>query len=186
MNWLNPSAIILTATLTLSACSTLAPTYPTSIDNVQTLKGAGFIAAQVGNFSDSPSKDNANPISIRSNPMSSPYANSYAKYIEAALKDELQLANKLQNDASVEISGELLKNDMTTGMSEGNSHIEARFMVKKADAVVYDQIKTAHHSWPSNFVGAIAIPRSIQEYPTTIQILLKNLYADPAFIKALN
>ncbi len=186
MKSLSTLALTLIATLTLSACSTIAPSYQASIDNIQTLKGAGFIAAQVASFNDQQHADNANPISIRGTAMASPHANSYAKYLEEALKDELKQANKLNANAQVQISGTLLKNDVSTGISEGSSHMQARFMVKKAETIVYDQVKSAEHQWPSSFAGPIAIPRAIQEYPTTVQILLKNLYADPAFIKALN
>lgn len=186
MNPITYSGLGIIAALALSGCSMTAPTYPISIDNVQALKAIDAKTTKVGTFSDSKSRDNANPISIRGSSMQSPYQKSYAKYLEHALREELSLANKLQASADTEISGEMLKNDLETGISEGHAHVEARFIVNKANHVVYDQVKSADHTWPSSFVGAVAIPKAAQEYPTVIQILLKNLYADPAFIKALN
>ncbi|MEO6935536.1 MAG: hypothetical protein ABI171_09365 [Collimonas sp.] len=164
----------------------MAPPYSASIDNVQKLKNSGVSPAKVGEFASSSDKGNVNPISIRGGSMNSPYQKSYSKYVEEALKQELSLANKMAPDAAVEISGKLLKNDLdASGFSTGVADIEARFIVKKSGQVLYDQVKSVHHEWPSSFVGAIAIPRATQEYPNMVQKLLAALYADQAFLEAL-
>jgi hypothetical protein len=169
----------------LSACSSMAPQYTASIDNVQKLKDTGSSNARVGDFQAASDASNATSLQIRASSMKSPYDGSYAKYVQAALTQELTIASKLAPNADVEISGILLKNELDAAMSTGSADITVRFIVKKSGQIRYDAVKSAHHEWPSSFVGAIAIPRAVQEYPGVIQALLAALYSDPAFLQAL-
>ncbi|SFC98096.1 hypothetical protein [Collimonas sp. OK412] len=170
----------------MAGCSVMAPPYSASITNVQKLKEAGTQMTKVGDFASSKDQGNANPISIRGSSMKSPYQDSYSKYVEEAIKQELSLANRGAPNADVEVTGTLLKNDLdATGFSKGSGDIEARFIVKKSGQILYDQVKSVHHEWPSSFVGAVAIPRAIEEYPTLVQKLLTSLYADQNFLDAL-
>jgi hypothetical protein len=84
------------------------------------------------------------------------------------------------------VSGALQKNDISIPpVGNGRSDIAARFVLKRNAEVRYDQVKSAHDEWDSSFVGAVAIPRAQNEYPTLVQKLLAELYADPAFLAAL-
>lgn len=169
-----------------TGCSMMAPQYTASLDNVQKLKDAGAYTANVGNFASTPDKGNANPISIRGSSLASPYQDSYAAYVAEAIKQELSLAKKMSPDASTEITGTLLKNDIdATGMSIGFVDIQMRFVVKRSGKVHYDQVKTVKSEFPSSFAGAVAIPRAVQEYPVAIQKLLAALYGDRTFMDAL-
>jgi hypothetical protein len=169
-----------------TGCSMMAPQYTASLDNVQVLKDSGIPTTKVGQFNASTDKGYANPISIRGSQLSSPYENSYANYLSAAIKQELSLAKKLSPDTSVEILGTVLKNDIdASGFSIGFVEIEARFVVKQSDQVRYDQVKSIHHEFPSSFAGAVAIPRAVQEYPVAVQKLLGLLYTDKSFTDAI-
>ncbi|MDR3426870.1 hypothetical protein [Silvimonas sp.] len=170
-----------------TGCSIVAPKYSPSIPNVGQLKSAGDFNAKVGKFTSvDGSPGNANPISIRGSGMHSPYNNSYAEYLAAAIAQELELAGRLNPGSQLEISGLLQKNDLDgSGMNTGTGDIQARFVVKKAGAIVYDQVKVAHIEWESSFAGAIAIPKAQQSYPDLVSKLLETLYADNNFINAL-
>ncbi len=177
--------LVIISGIILSGCGMVAPKYSASMDNVQMLKDAGNISAKVGKFDSIRGKGNANPISIRTHPMTSPYDNSYAAYLTEAIKQELSLAGKLKPDTDIEISGSLLKNDIDAAISMGTGDIQARFIVKKSGQVRYDQTKTVHHEWESSFLGAVAIPRAQQQYLNLVQKLLAALYADQDFLQAL-
>lgn len=171
--------------LLVTGCSTTAPQYSSSLDNVATLKNQGG-PAKVGTFQSSPAKENANPISLRGSSMQSPYQNSYASYLAEALKQELSLAGRYSGDAANEISGTLLKNDIdATGFSTGTGVIEARIVVKNGDTMKYDKVHAATHQWNSSFAGNIAIPNAIAAYPALVNRLLAAIYADPEFKAAL-
>ena len=178
--------LALAASILGTGCAMVAPHYTASLDNVQALKDSGSYAAKVGEFQAGKDKAYASPISIRGSSLASPYNDSYASYLAAAIKQELSLANKLSPDANAEISGTVLKNDIDiTGSSTGWAEVDARFIVKRSGQLRYDQIKSVKHEFPSSFAGNIAIPKAVQEYPVAVQKLLNLLYADKAFIEAL-
>jgi hypothetical protein len=171
--------------LLTTGCSTMAPQYSGSLDNVAALQNQGG-QAKVGAIQSSPSKENANPISLRGNSMKSPYQDSYASYLAEALKQDLTLAGKYSANSDNEISGTLMKNDLdASGFSTGHGVMEARIVVKNHDTVKYDKVHTAQHDWDSSFVGGIAIPNAVAAYPVLVKKLLTLVYADPDFAAAL-
>jgi hypothetical protein len=172
--------------LSLTACSTVAPPYAPTLNNIATLKNADHANTKVGAFASSPGTGNANPISLRGTSMNSPYNGSYANYVAEAIKQELTLAGKYSTDARIEISGTLLSNDIdASGFSTGRANIAARFVVKNNETVKFDKVKSVVHEWDSSFVGAIAIPAAIREYSATVNKLLAALYADTEFDAAV-
>lgn len=172
--------------LVLTGCSTVAPNYSPSLDNIAALKASGAAKARVGVFTATPGAGNANPISIRGNTVASPYQDSYANYVAEALKQELMLAARYAADATIDISGTLLQNDVNAAsFTTGHSNMEVRVVVKHGAGVRYDKVKAVNHQWESSFVGGIAIPRAIAEYPLMVSKLLAALYADPDFAASL-
>ncbi len=169
----------------VSGCASIAaPEYSALPDNVQTLKDKGS-PAKVGEFTtDSPA---VHPLSLRGgNKMFSPYGNSYGNYINEALKQELSLAKILAKDVDVEITGVLLANDIDIGgFSTGFTTISVNFVVKKSGQIAYSATKSIIHEFPSAFAAAVVIPRAVQEYTVSVQKLLTELYADPAFFLSL-
>jgi hypothetical protein len=179
------AAVFVAATLS-TGCTMVAPHYSPALDNVQKLKDGNIQPTQVVPFTSEPGKGNANPISIRGSSLNSPYGGSYANYLTEALKHELTLADRISPESQVTVSGAIRKNDINaTGTSKAYGDIEARFVVKRAGNVTYDQVKSIHDEWDSSFVGSVAIPRAQQRYPVMVQKLLAVLFADPAFIAAL-
>jgi hypothetical protein len=178
--------VILCLTTLTSGCALVAPRYSSSLENVQKLKDSGMQPAKVGNFTSTPDKGNANPISIRGSSLNSPYDGSYAKYLGQALEQELSLAGKLSPDAQMEFSGALQKNDMSVPpVGSASGDLAARFVITRGGQTRYDQVKSIHDEWDSSFVGAIAIPRAQERYPIMVQKLLSELFTDPAFLQAV-
>lgn len=168
----------------LSGCSIVAPPYTPSLDNIQALKNSGAAPTRVGKFNETGTAV-PYPIQLRANTMRSPYGNTWSAYLSEAVTRELTMAGKLSPNADVEISGTLLRNEIDPAISTGTGDVSARFVVKKGDAVRYDQVKSVHREWDSSFAGAVAIPKAVTEYGFTVQALLATLYADPAFLDAL-
>ncbi|WP_233196171.1 hypothetical protein [Trinickia soli] len=98
---------------------------------------------------------------------------------------ELLMAGKLSPQSDVEIKATLLENDIDTGVATGTATLAARFIVTRGGTVRYDQVKTAHTQWDSAFAAMIAVPKAREEYPLAVQKLLGELYADPAFVEAI-
>lgn len=168
-------------------CSTTAPKYQASFENVQKLKSAGKFQVNVGTFTpDSNNKDSVEKLSIRGGSFLSPYNDSYASYLREALRQELYDAGGLSDTSSVVITGVLLKNEIdASGINIGTAAVSAQFTVSKDNQVRYSKVKSASHQWESAFAAANAIPKAHQNYPVAIQNLLGLLYEDAEFQKAL-
>ncbi|CAB3638081.1 hypothetical protein [Paraburkholderia rhynchosiae] len=181
-----PRRLIFFAPLTmLAACSVVATPYSPSVENIQTLKNASPVHARIGDFQSQDGGSNRYPVPVRANVMRSPVGKSFADYLSNAVTQELTLAGTLSPSASVELDGILLENSVDVGIGTGVGTMSARFVVKRNDAVRYDQVKTVRGEWDSSFAAAIAVPRATQQYPLIVQKLLGALYSDPAFISAI-
>ena len=169
-----------------SGCSIMAPPYSPSPENLQLLRDGGKYTACVAEFGSQPGEQNENPISIRGNTINSPYNGSYAGYLAEALRQELAMAGKWSQSAETAVTGTVLTNTVhAPPASTGTVDIKVRFAVVRGSRKSYEQDKSVHHEFPSEFAGPIAIPRAIQEYQFAVHKLLAELYRDQAFVAAL-
>lgn len=171
--------------LLVAGCAIKSPPYQASITNVEALRKAELQPLNVGSFTSQSGATGATSIGLRGAQMESSVGAGFADYLAVALQQELELARLLKAQASTEVSGILLKNDISAGGINTNSgEIEARFMVNRDKKARYDRVKRAEMEWESSFAGAVAVPRAQQQYPLMVQKLLGELFADPAFIEA--
>lgn len=168
-----------------TGCSTPAPNYRPSLDNVERIKAtAGPVA--LGAFSVAAGATGATSIGLRGSSMVSPVGADYAAYLGDALRQELQLAGRLDPSSGTEISGVLLKNDIAAGgMATNSGELEARIAVRNAGQVRLEKTYRAELHWESSFLGAIAIPKAQQQYPVLVQTLLRQMFSDATFLDAL-
>jgi hypothetical protein len=172
--------------LSATGCSTVAPNYSASIDNIAALKKAGDVTVKVGTFASSKNEANANPVSLRGSSLHSPYQDSYSDYVAEAIRQELTMAGMYAPESGIEVKGTLMKNDIdASGFSTGHANIQVRFIVRNGNTIRYNKVKTAEHEWESSFAGAIAIPRAVAEYHVVVSKVLGQLYSDPDFAAAL-
>lgn len=180
--------IITTAALVLllTGCSTLAPKYNTDFNDIAPLRKEKLNPVKVGTVTKDPAaKADVDSLTIRGGGYVSPYG-SYTAYLSEALRQTLDDVRLLNPDSQVEISAVLLRNSLdASGFSTGIAEIEARFVLRNAGQIKYDKVKSARHTWPSSFVGAIAIPKAQENYPVVVQKLIGSLLADQEFISAL-
>jgi hypothetical protein len=168
-----------------SGCAVQATKYQPSIDNVEQIKKATTSAA-LGSFTVQPGAVGGSAVTLRTSTMNSPVGTDYAAYLADALRQELALAGKLDPKSTTEISGMLLKNDISAGgFSVNSGEIEARFIVKKDGASRFDKTERAELSWESSFAAMVAIPKAQQQYPLMVQKLIQQLLADAEFVAAL-
>lgn len=177
----------LAALVFLSACTTTAPSYQPSMENIGALKNQRPGQIKVGAFAaEGNDKDKVNALTIRGGAFLSPYGGSYVEYLREALREELKLAGLLNDNADVEVSGALLRNEFdASGLSIAFAVMEARLTVKKNGVVRYSRQKSVRHDWESAFAAMVAVPKAHQNYSITVQKLLASFYADADFQKAL-
>lgn len=158
-----PTCLLMAAIgIITSGCTLMAPQYSPSMENVQSLRDGGEFAARVAEFGSQPGEQNENPLSIRGNTILSPYNGSYAGYLAEALRQELALAKKWSESAETSVTGTVLTNTvLAPPAGTGTVDIKVRFAVLRGSRKPYEQEKSVHHRFPSEFAGPIAIPRSI-------------------------
>ena len=173
------------AALLITGCATKAPPYQPSLDNVETIKKV-LPPVVLGAFTVQAGATGATGIGLRGSTMNSSVGADYAAYLAEALRQELVLAGKLDAKSKLEISGVLVKNDIAAGgISTNSGEIEARFIVKNGGQQRFDKVKRIELSWDSSFIGGIAIPKAMQQYPVLVQKLLGELLADADFQAAV-
>jgi hypothetical protein len=179
-------APIALALIAAGGCTTMAPSYNPSVDNIQKLRDSGAAPARVGTFEPKlVSGQRDDYIQLRTSNMESPYGR-FTAYIEKALAADLAAVQLLDEKSNVVIGGVVTRNDVSVGsMSEGTGEIEATVTVKRDSQVRYEKVKSAKITFESSFAGAVAIPAGRRAYPELVQKFLAALYADPDFIAAL-
>lgn len=158
-----PTVLLMSAIATISSgCSVMGPPYSPSPENVQSLRDGGKYTVRVAEFGSQPGEQNENPLSIRGNTINSPYYGSYAGYLSEALRQELAMAGKWSQSAETSVTGTVLTNTVhVPPSSTGTIDIKVRFAVVRDNRKPYEQEKSVHHEFPSEFAGRVAIPRAI-------------------------
>lgn len=180
-------ALVLILLPLLAACAgQVAPDYAASATTTAALAAAGPGKLQVGAVAQGPdSLANPRELSIRHRPFSSPYENSFAAYVRTALRMELAQAGAYDPAGRTVVTGTLLANSLdATGINVGTADMTVRFAVSRDGRTLYERTIAKHHEWPSSFVAAVAIPAAMREYGAMVQLLLRELLSDPAFIAA--
>lgn len=180
-------SVLAAAVLALTACSTVAPMYQATNDNVQVLQAGPNTKLTTGDFKTGGDKrDELNKLTIRAGSFASPYDGSYANYLKEAIRAELEAAGRLDPKSNIRVSGELLDNWLDgSGASVGDARITARFTVERAGMKTYDKTLTAKHEWESSFMGPVAIPAAQRGYVTTVKKLINTLFSDRDFQSAV-
>jgi len=168
----------------ISACSMNTVQYQPDFNLVNDMKDSEMQEMSVGKISSQNSE--VNKVSIRGSSMVSTFNNSYAEYLEVALREQLQQAGLYNASSTISIVGELLTNQINAmSFSIGTADISAKFKVLNSGNVIFDKVVTIRHQWDSSFVGAIAIPNAQNNYPIAVQKLISKLMSDRDFISAV-
>lgn len=124
-------------------------------------------------------------VNIRSNTFFSPYDSSFAKYLQQTLSVELKGAGLLDSTSRTVVGGKLTQSAVEAGASQGTASLGARFNVSRDGTTVYEKELIENDSWPSSFVGAVAIPDAINHYTALYRRLVARLFKDEAFKAAV-
>jgi hypothetical protein len=169
-----------------SGCTVTAPNYaslPGNVDAASKLPGK----VAVGTFTFKAGEEaTLNKVGARADSFNSPTHGSYAEYMQEAAKSDLRAAGKLDDSSQHVLTGVVERNDLSAAsLSTNDAHITVRFKLAQGTRVDYERAITADHEWESAILGAVAIPRAIQNYVVTLQQLLLKLYTDPEFAGAV-
>ena len=182
------SGLIILLGLAMTGCISMKMPEPTAtMSNLEKIRGANVVPAKTGSFKlaagKTPSLDKS--VSGLRGSSVSPHSGSFAEQLRAQLEAELKAAGLYDAQSNATISGELIDSQVDVAIGTGTAKLSARFIVDQANTRIYDKVLTADASWPSSFVGAIAIPEAINQYTALYQTLIGKLFEDQDFRQAL-
>jgi hypothetical protein len=170
--------------LALTACvSPPAPKYQPSIGNTNILIKQGAKLG-VGPFSAAKGVNNRS-LSVRASELTGGSDGTFSTYLHDAIVVELQTSGRYDAASALQLSGVLTRNELSSGVGTGTAAVGAAFALTRNNQVCFKKTLVAEHHWDSSFIGAVAIPAAFNNYPTTVQKLLNELFADSDFIAAV-
>jgi hypothetical protein len=180
-----PMILLVVLSALASGCATtLAPHQP-SVDTVTQLRSSGMAKLAVGDFKLAPGTKPDVDRSVTSRASTaSPAEGTFSAYLKAALVSDLKASGLYDTSAPLAVQGQLVDAQLDTGMSTGRALVSAHFQVVQSGQTVFDKTLKDDHTWDSSFVGAVAIPRALNEYQAGYANLLGQLYKDPDFLRA--
>jgi hypothetical protein len=176
--------LVVLSAFTSGCATTLAPHQP-SLDTVTLLRSSGIAKLAVGDFKLAPGAkpDIDRSVTARAS-TASPAEGTFSAYLKAALVSDLKASGLYDADAPLAVQGQLVDAQLDTGMSTGKTLVSAHFQVMHSGQTVFDKTLKDEHTWESSFIGAVAIPRALNEYQAGYANLLGQLYKDPDFLSA--
>ncbi|MEZ0331101.1 MAG: hypothetical protein ACAH07_06215 [Methylophilaceae bacterium] len=172
----------------LTGCVSVKMPEPTpSMANLEKLRGANLVPVKTEKFILAPGKNAALDRGVSGLRGSSvtPASGSFAEQLRSELATELKAAGLYDESADAVIKGELIDSQVDAAIGTGTAKLSARFIIQRAEKVVYDKELTVNSSWESSFVGAIAIPEAINQYTALYKKLIGKLFDDSDFKSAL-
>jgi hypothetical protein len=158
------------------------PAHQPTFENVQLLRGADMPEMALGTFGLAPGVPAGldKSISIRADSMKPP-GGSFSQYLRQVLEAELSGAGKLNPAATITLSAELTKSEVSSNPPTGKGAVGARFKATRAGTIVFDREMAVSEEWPSEFFGVSAIPEAMNHYNGLYPKLVTKLLSDPDF-----
>lgn len=175
------------AALFLGGCAQIPLTPPSAkAEIVEKARASRLAPINVGSFKPDPKlgAENDRGINVRSNTVSSPVEGSFAQYLRETLLVDLKASGLYDANSPATLSGYLTESLLDVGIETGQSNLGARFVLSNGSKILFDKELKASSTWPSSFVGAIAIPQGINQYADLYHKLVGMLFDDPDYQKA--
>lgn len=173
------------AIFAISGCSMKGIEYSPNFNSINELKDNNLKKMDIKRSFLDKDKNEAISLGRGSNKMLSPYGGSFSKYLEIALEEELKQASLYDHESNIKIKTKLLKNKLDTGMATGTADLSADFKILISNEEVFNKVYEVHHEWESSFVGAVAIPATIENYPVAMQKLIDKFLFDKDVIRII-
>jgi len=176
---------IILISLILTGCSYKGQNYIPNYNTINELKDKNLKQVDVIRMTSPEDKTISISIGRGTNKMHSPYMGTFSKYLEIALEEELKQASIYNNKSNIKIKTKLLTNKIDTGISLATVDLSANFTILIDKEKVFTKIYEIHHEWESSFIGAIAIPRTFENYPIAMQKLIDEFLLDDEVINII-
>ena len=173
----------------VSGCATQGPSYEPTANITRLIERSVDAKVGLGEFTkDASSTLIEDPWEFRgATKIESPVGDGYDDFVAKAVQDELLLAMRYADDSDVQITGEMLEHQMSTGsLSIGEGSVAFIFRVEKYGNVVFQTEKRVTHKWDSAFMGVTAATNAYRGHLVMVEKLISVLFSDSKFTDAIN
>lgn len=179
-------AAILCISLLAGCMHTRVDETPPSIETLKLLRAADSPVVSLGAFTDAGGKRPiARTVVIRGSTMKPPKGSGFAEFLRLSFESELKAAGKLDANAPLMVTGVLTESRAGENLSKGGAHLGAEISVMRQGSPVFTKAYRIETLWKSDFIGALAIPEAFRQYNGLYPQLVRQVFADPDFQKAL-
>ena len=167
----------------ITGCTTKGAMYSPNLESVSKLQEQELKKVRIEHAKNTPIIYEI-PLGRGTNQMSSPYV-TYQAYLEKALSTNLELAGLSSDQSNIHIKAILIENELDTGMAVGSAKLSANFQIISNDQMVFNETLGIKHEWESHFVGAVAMPRTVDNYVSAMQKLIDQFLLNKDVLKLL-
>ncbi|MCU7937587.1 MAG: hypothetical protein KZQ99_22480 [Candidatus Thiodiazotropha sp. (ex Dulcina madagascariensis)] len=187
-SYLSRLAVITLLGISLVGCASVKLPPPTAnAETVQALRFANLAPASVGAFRLADGKDpnmDSKLSGLRGSSLTAA-SGSFSQQLKDEIVTALKAAALYEEDSPIRIEGRLTDSRVDAATKTGTGRLAAQFIVNRHGRRVYDKELAVEASWPSAFMGAVAIPKAINQYGALYKKLADKLFADKKFHAAL-
>jgi len=171
--------LALVAVMAFSGCANKVHDYSVSTDNLVALKSLSknTKSVNIGNFTDSGRNERSTMCRLAT-PIGTPQGETFASYIQNALKKELLISDMYNPSSSTTISANLDKVYGSTTM--GNAYWSFDMTLKSSNGQTYKV--TSKYDYESSFTAMSACSEMQRSYPLAVQKLIGKIIKNPKFI----
>lgn len=168
----------LVAIMALSGCANKVHDYSVSTENLIALKSISKTSKKVniGKFTDS-GREERSVMCRLATPIGTPQGNTFASYIQNALKKELIISDMYSESGAATITANL---DETYGSTTlGNAYWSFKMTLKSSNGQTYKV--DSRYDYESSFSAMSACSEMQRSYPLAVQKLIGKIVKDPKF-----
>lgn len=172
----------------IGCVSVQLPQPSASISNLEKLRSSNIAPIKVGEFSlasGKPAEMDTSVGGLRGSSLK-PANSTFSQQLKDTLVVELKGAGYYDDASELIIEGELTDSKVDAAIKLGTARLAAHFTVDKNNTRLFDKELSVEATWESSFVGAIALPKAINQYTALYKVLIGKLFDDEDFRKSLS
>ena len=185
MNNAQKYLVAVATVLLVSGCASInVPPYSPHYETIDRLRELDIEKMSVGEVGPRDPDAAVNQISLRGAMLKSP-SGTFASYLENAIRSDLMEMGFYDPTSTTRIDAIIFKNDIAAGISTGTGVMEVMLTIKKKGKRTFEKTYVANIQFESAYLGNMALNRGLAQYPNLVRELLRQVYRDSAFIKAV-
>jgi len=174
-------AVVLLAT----GCAQLgAPPYAADYEALDRLEANNPGKVAVAKVQPTDPNDKINTLSLRRAKLVSP-SGTFAQYLEDALTRDLSEISAYDPKAPTRIAVRIVVNELDLGVINGTGRMDVEVTVTRNAAQRLRKTYRGEIAFDSSYANIVAVPAGQAAYPRLVRALLRQVYADPQFIAAI-